>query len=150
MEDETGGEHGWTESGFWYRRFQKEYQVNCNDNSNIEKIKKNNSDKKEPNLEKDNINLIINKEDKANVDKSQELNKDSKYVSLSLQIEELKKPSSEMMKQIEVLKKKNEQLTKEVESLKIEERKKECELKNRIDILETKINMNCHREILKI
>ena len=53
-------------------------------------------------MEKDNINLIINKEDKANVDKSQELNKDSKYVSLSLQIEELKKLNSEMMKQIEV------------------------------------------------
>ena len=53
------------------------------------------------------------------------------------------------MEQIEVLKKKNEQLSKEVESLKIEGMKKEFELKNRIDILETEINMNGYREMIK-
>ena len=48
-----------------------------------------------------------------------------------------------MMKQIELLKKKNEELSKEVENLKMEGLKKESELNNRIDILETK-NMICY------
>ena len=118
---------------------------NCSDNSNIEKDGKKNFDEKDPNLDED----VVNEVDEADVENNQELNKDSKYLSLSLQIEKLKKQNDNLTKQIEELKKKNEELSKEVENLKMEGLKKESELNNRIDILETKINMICYRDMIK-
>ena len=92
---------------------------------------------------------MVNEVDEADVENNQELNKDSKYLSLSLQIDELKKQNDKLTKQIEELKKKNEELSKEVENLKMEGLKKESELNNRIDILETKINMIYYRDMIK-